>query len=323
MTEATLSVVIPTWNGKERARRCVDDLLAQTRPPSEIIVVDDGSDDGTVDLFVERYPQLTVVAMTENRGFCAAVNVGIGEARGDYIMLLNNDMTMAPDCLEHLYAALEPKTVAGPLVLFESKRKTVYAAGDRLLPNGRPESIGFREHLSQAAKHLREPTGITAGAAIYPRALFEEAGLFDETFVAYFDDMDMSLRARWLGYTMRIVPRARAFHEGAASLEDRRWWRTRQCQRNHLLLVLKHFPLRLLLRHLPAILVEHARARFRTLGAVRCDRGLVRAIGEVMKAEAEGLSNLPHALRERRRIRSTAVLKPKAFSEWLWRGDGG
>ena len=311
---SALTVVIPTHNGRERLCRCLDSLRAQSQPPSAIIVVDDASSDGTAAVIAEVFPEVRVVTRASNGGFCKAINEGLRMANTEAVMTLNDDMTLAPDALERLMAAWSDEVVVGPLILFDDDPGIVYAAGDRLLSNGRPESIGFRQSLEHFSSE--EPiAGITAGAAIYPRALLEQIGGFDERFVAYFDDMDVSLRLRWLGIEPVLVREAIARHEGAASIQGRTWWRTRQCSRNHAMLVLKHWPWRLLIRNAPGILREGLAGIRRTFNAARVDRGSARALVCVLGVMGEWCWLLPCALIARHRI--ARKVSAGTFESWL------
>lgn len=313
---AALTVVIPAFNARERLGRCLDSLLTQSRPAEAIIVVDDASTDGTAAFVGKQYPQVEVIAVPVNRGFCHAVNRGLRAATTDAVMTLNDDMTLAPDCLERLMAAWSPGRIVGPLIVFDSDPDTVYAAGDRLLTNGRPESIGFREPRA-GMTGIAAIAGITAGAAVYPREALLRAGAFDERFVAYFDDMDVSLRCRWIGIEPVLVSEAIARHEGGASIAGRSWWRTRQCWRNHALLVVKHWPLRLMLRHAGPILAECFAGMRRTFGAVRADRGGLRALASVAGVWLSGCVLMPHALRARWRIARMRTVPARSFAAWL------
>jgi len=320
MTDSpTLTVVIPTHNGRDRLRRCLESLHAQTRPAEAIIVVDDASADGTAAMLADHFPEVRVVTRETNGGFCKAVNLGLEAAQTDAVMTLNDDMTLALDCLERLMAAWSPAHFVGPLVVFDEAPDTVYAAGDRLLRNGRPESIGFREPV-QGMPFNERVAGITAGAAVYPREALARIGKFDERFVAYFDDMDVSLRLRGAGIEPVLVAQAIARHEGAASIQGRTWWRARQCLRNHPMLVLKHWPTRLLIRDGAAIVREIIAGMRRAFDAVRADRGGLRALVSVAGVVAEWGILLPRACLARGRIARMRTKNAAAFHDWLTPG---
>lgn len=321
---ARVSVVIPTWNHVDLLTECLESLRAQTYQDIEIIVADDGSTDGTAEVVKRRFPEVHLGPLPVNRGFCVAVNAGIREAHGEYIVLLNNDMTLDPRFLEQLVARADESDAAmfAPLVVWRDDPKAVYSAGDRQRVDGRPESIGFRRALSECV-FTDEVFGVSAGAALYRREVFDTVGLFDEQYVAYFEDSDLNFRARLAGFHACFVREALAYHVGSASQGGRTWWRTRQCFRNHALLVIKNIPTPLLVRYLPLILVERLRGVGRVVASARTEFGLARAIGVLIGTGFEIVMLLPHALRERRRIQRARRLTPSQLAPFLTRTRGG
>lgn len=279
-----LTVVIPTWNRWALLEECLQSLRKQTFEAFEVIVVDDGSTDDTAAAVKRDFPEVRFIRLEMNGGFAKAVNVGIREARLELVMLLNNDMTLDKHCISELVEGADESAAAmfAPLVLFKDDPDVIYSAGDRLLANGRPESVGFRipiEDFSEPGRIF----GVSAGAALYRRALFDEIGLFDEGFVAYFEDADLCARARLAGLEASFVGEAVAYHVGSASIEERLWWRTRQCYRNYHLLVVKNMPASVLLHHLGAIALESWRGMGRVVSAARCEFGLARSLWILIK----------------------------------------
>lgn len=317
MNLPALSVVIPTWNHCDLLVRCLDSLRKQTHAPDEFIVVDDGSTED-VATAVASFADVRVVRRASNGGFCKAANDGIRNTTCPYILLLNNDMTLAADCVERLLTAAQASRtrLLAPLVLLDSDRERVWAAGDRVLQNGRPEAIGFR--MSREALTLPETIfGVSGGAALYPREVLEKIGLFDERFVAYFEDVDLCMRARLAGYSCALVPEACAYHVGSASLDGKTCWRSQQCFRNHVLLVLKDFPMSVLLRHRGAIVRENKHQARMLVTSARTEFGLLRAIALLIGNVAGVAAALPWALRERRRIQSTRAISADEFEALL------
>jgi hypothetical protein len=300
---AKVTIVIPTWNRKELLRECLVSIEAQTFKEYAVVVVDDASTDGTVDDVKSLFPRTRIVARSMNGGFCAAVNDGVREADGEYVLLLNNDMTLDMRCVEHLIARAESSDAAmfAPLVVFRAEPTIVYGAGDLQRTDGRPESRGFRQPLGERA-YGEDVFGVSAGAALYRRVVFETVGLLDERFVAYFEDSDLNFRARLAGFRACFVGDAKAKHVGSASLTGRTWWRTRQCYRNHALLLIKNMPGALLLRYLPSIIQERWRGVGRVVSAARTEFGLARALGVLLGVWLEVALLVPHALIARRRI---------------------
>ena len=307
MSAPELSVIIPTWNHSPLLRECLDSLRAQTFDGFEVLVVDDGSTEDIARVCTEF--SATCLRSEQNLGFARAVNRGIAAARGNYLFLLNNDMTLAPDALAQLHATARA-TGAGmvaPLVCWRDQPGMIYSAGDCIRANGRPESIGFRKPLAGFAMPERI-FGVSAGAGLYDRRLFDTVGYLDPRFVAYFEDADLCFRARLAGFTAALAPEARAWHVGSASIAGRTWWRAKQCCRNHALLVVKNMPTRLLLTHLPEILRERAHQWRCCFSAARADSGALWALGVVASTWLALIAALPHALHERRRIQKSRRL---------------
>lgn len=303
ISDTRVSVVIPTWNRRDLAAACLRSLREQTHRELEIIVVDDASSDGTAEMIRSEFPEARVLRLARNSGFAVAVNTGIRVASGTWIFLLNNDVTLAPDCLERMLRAADETGAAmvAPLILWKDSPEIVYAAGDRVRVNGRPESIGFR----QPRNTFSMPDGIfgvSAAAGLYHRELFDAVGLLDERFEAYFEDSDLCFRARLAGLTAALAPDAVAFHIGSASITGKTWWRSAQCFRNHALLVLKDMPGPLLLRFAPRIAWERAHQARRLFSSARTEFGAMGALKVFVRTLLSLLGTLPYALRERGRI---------------------
>jgi len=258
-----ISVVIPTWNGREYLPRCLEALRAQQRLPDEVIVVDGGSTDGTVEFLEREYPEVTVVALPENRGFAGATNAGIRRAAGDYIATLNNDTEAHPAWLRVLESALEAHPEAGHCaskMLRADDPGIVDSAGTVYRWDGWGEMIGAGERDDGRFDEDREVFGACAGAALYRRALFDEIGLFDEDFFANYEDLDLDFRAQLRGRRCRFVPGARVLHIAGPT-------RKRLGRRavflgflNNLRVIAKNLPSGVVRRHLWAILRGHAAA---------------------------------------------------------------
>lgn len=317
-----LSIVIPTWNGLGLVCECLESLRQQTWRDFEVIVSDDGSTDGTAAHLARHFPEAIVVRSEENQGFVAAANRGIERTRGEWIFLLNNDVTLARDCLEHLMAAARQRDAAmlTPLVFWKEDPRLVYSAGDRIGRSGRPEGIG---HMVEPGLFgmTERPFGVSGGYGLFRGDLLDEIGVLDPAFGAYFEDADLCFRARWAGHRARLIPQAVAWHAGSASIANRLWWRTRQCYRNHALLVVKNFSLRLLYWNGRAILKERRHQNKRLFQAARHTWGLIPALGMMIYAWADLAVRLPRALYLRWGILRRRRLNDETMQRLLTRGD--
>jgi GT2 family glycosyltransferase len=308
---ARIDIVIPTWNRKDLIEECLVSLGQQEFTDFHVIVVDDGSTDGTAEFLAEAFPEVQLVSLPQNRGFCVAVNAGLAASNAPLVLLLNNDVILEPKFLAKLAKAADKSDthLFAPLVLWKDEPERIYSAGDRQCRNGRPESIGFRE-LLEDFDFSEKPFGVSAGAGLYRREVFETVGVFDERFIAYFEDSDLNFRARFAGFDVQFVRDAIAYHRGGASLGGRTWWRSKQCFRNHGLLVLKNMPFRLMVRHAPRIVAERFRQMGRLVSGARTEFGLLRALGILFASGLSIIALLPHAIAAR------LAFRPKRRRSW-------
>jgi GT2 family glycosyltransferase len=302
-----VTVVIPTWNGRELLDAALRSLGEQRFRDFTVVVVDNGSTDGTAEHVRTSHPGVVLVALAENHGFAGAVNAGIGRARGDYVALLNNDMELDPGWLEELVAALDADARAGSAA---SKLRMLRepgvldGAGDLVTWYG---ATWRRGHGEPDRGQYDEPGVVAspcAGAALYRRRALEEVGSFDERFFAYLEDADWGLRAQLAGRPCLWVPSAVAYHLGGATSRRMGDLETELIARNTLALVLKSFPLGRLITWAPLIAGYQA---WVLAQAVR--RGSWRAVLRGWSAAGRGLPGTLRARAElRRRTREPRAL---------------
>lgn len=322
MTDPIVSVIIVNWNRRELLRACLLSLLAQTLRDIEIIVVDNGSEDGSADMLRADFPAIRLIRNPENRGFCAGNNQGIAEARGRYIALLNNDAEADPLWLQELVSLLESDPAIGMCaskILFHDARDRIDKTGHLIYPDGQNRGRGCGE-LDRGQYAAREEALFPDGcAAIYRRRLFETAGGFDEDFFAYADDAELGLRARLAGWRCLYVPTAVVYHHHSSTLGRFSEERLVLVERNRLWLAMKLFPWRLLLLNpfYTAIrLAANAAAAARRqgeAGAFAVERGWWPAARVLLRAYRAALRGLPLMLRKRRMLRRTRQLTDSQF----------
>ena len=293
----TASVVVPNFNGRRWLPGCLDSLAAQTLAPTEVVVVDNGSSDGSAALASGR-PGVRVVELGRNLGFAAAANRGIGTVETESVALVNTDVVLAADWLERMQAALgsapDVGAVACKMVDLEDP-SVLYDAGDVLRRDGVCEQRGRFERDDGSFDEPGEVFAASAGAALYRRGAVLDVGGFDERFFLYLEDVDLGLRLRLAGWRCRYEPAvARHAGEGSASADGPTAWTW--VERNTLLLAAKAFPL----RWAPQVLYRQAGWAWHALRERRLRAHLSGAAGS--------LRLLPAMLRERRRLRAWAVI---------------
>lgn len=237
--------MIPTWNGADLLVGALASLERQRYRDSEVLVVDNGSTDGTAERLAREYPWVRVLRFEANRGFAAAVNAGIRAARGEIVVLMNNDTEAEPSWLAALVGALdrhpEVGSVASKMMDYHDRTR-IDSAGDQLgifasrIGQGEPDGPRFSEP--------RYVFSACAGGAAYRRRALDDVGLFDERFFAYFEDTDWGARAQLAGYRCLYVPDAVLYHHGSVTarrVSERTFYLR---MRNSLFLFFQYMPTR-------------------------------------------------------------------------------
>jgi GT2 family glycosyltransferase len=286
-----ISAVIPVWNGKELLAKLLPTLSAQTLPALEVIVVDNGSQDGAPQL--ARDWGATVVSMGHNAGFASAVNRGIKESRGEWIAVLNSDVELAPEYFSRLVTT------------------TGWFATGKILSSGSERIDGTFDLMSRAACSWRVGHGCADGhqfslrrvvsmvpwtAALFRRELFERVGLLEESFESYLEDVDFGLRCVLSGFDGEYIPEAVAWHRGSATLG--RWHpdTVRWIARNQVKILSRHYPKPLLQRWFWPVIVGQGlwglsafrhgtgmawvRGKWEGIAGFRSERGKMQLTGE-------------------------------------------
>lgn len=312
-----MAVVVPSWNSLELLPRCLASLRDQG-VELETLVVDNGSADGTLAyLEAEGVPH---VSLPENVGFARAVNLGVDRVRSDAVLVLNADAVLEPGAVATLLAALDADAGLGGvqpriLQLEEGVEGNVagarlYSAGQGLTRDGRAFEAAAGEAQGPAGEEPREVFGVCGAACLLRRELFDRLGGYDERYFAFYEDVELNVRARIAGWRFGFVPAAVAWHLGNAS-----WmaqapapgaWNARLVARNRIATQARFMPLRALPRILAVELGALARAARQ------------RRFRATLRGKLEGLAWLPAMLRERRRLAREG--DPERVREWLGRG---
>jgi GT2 family glycosyltransferase len=265
-----------------------------------VLVVDDGSSDGSLALLARDFPEVRVLALPRNRGLAAAVNAGIAATAGAYVVLLNNDTEAAADWLAQLVGALEARPgfsfAASKLRLFD-QRDRIHSAGDFYQVDGVPGSRGVWQHDAGQFDAVEEVFGPCAGAAAYRRSALEQLAsggqVLDEDLVMYCEDVDLNLRARLRGMRTIYIPTAVVYHRlsatggGALAIY--------YCGRNFMLVWAKNMPDAVVRHYWPRLLLSQLGFALQALWHAREPAARARLRGQL-----HGLRALPLFWRKRK-----------------------
>lgn len=250
-----VTVVIPNYNGLKFMEPCFAALAAQSEKNFDVLVVDNGSSDGSVEWLKEH--EIPSVFLPDNIGFPGAVNIGIKKAQTPYVILLNNDTEPKPDYIREMIRMIErsPKIFSVSSRILQLYHKELMDdAGDMYSLPG----WAFQRGVGQPVTGYKRPCRVfaaCAAAAIYRREVFEEIGYFDESHFAYLEDVDVGYRARIYGYDNVYCPAAEVYHVGSGTSGSKyNSFKVKLAARNNIYLNYKNMPLLQLLFNLPFLL---------------------------------------------------------------------
>lgn len=328
MASPFVSAIVVNWNGKNYLEECLESLRKQTFFDFEIIVVDNGSTDGSVELLRSRFPECLVIQNPSNYGFARGNNQGIEKAKGKYIALLNNDAQADSLWLAELVKEAEEEPRAGMLAskiylqgfagIFDNVGHLIYRDG---LNRGRGR---LEEDRGQFAK--REEVLFPSGcAALYRREMLDEIGLFDEDFFAYGDDTDIGLKGRLAGWKCLYVPQAIVYHQYSKSSGSYSPLKAFYVERNRVWIAIKYFPLSLLLQSPFYTLWRFFLQGYGALvgqgaaGKFTQEYSHFRLLAVLIKAYFSAFQGLPKMWKKRKEIKKLTRVNKKEVLSWFHR----
>lgn len=246
-----ISVIICSLNGEKVLPACLRAVLESEYSPLEIIVVDNGSTDRTSSVVKEQFPQVKLLRAPRNLGFAGGNNLGIRNAQGDIVVLLNDDTEVTPEWLSGARRAIESLPdwgILGAKLLYPDK-KTIQHAGGTILPNALTQHIGNGEVDSGQYDTIRRCDYVTGAAFFIRRKLINKIGLLDEGyFPIYFEEVDYCFRARAAGYEVYYVPEIKVLHYESRTTHKLSRGFLYKYHRNRLRFIIKNFTLRQMIR---------------------------------------------------------------------------
>ncbi|MCP5112352.1 MAG: glycosyltransferase family 2 protein [bacterium] len=326
-----ISVIVVNWNRRELLRECLESLRRQSVDGFEVIVVDNGSSDGSQEMVTCHYSdgmpfELKLIENTGNRGFCAANNQGVTASSGELVALLNNDAEADSGWLAALSEAFqhgEDIGMAASKILVHEDPSRIDKAGHLIYLDGQNRGRGSGELDVGQYDRTEETLWPDGCAAMYRRSLWDQIGGLDEDLFAYADDAEFGLRARIAGWRCLYVPTAVVRHHRGATLGVLSTRRVELIERNRILMVAKLFPWSLLWQngaYYIARLAAGAWAAVTNQGEVRRFPGLKgkwRLAMAMIRGDLAALKMLPRFLRKRRQVEKLRKLSPKQVRKLL------
>ncbi len=321
------SAIVLNYQGRGYVEEAVASLLDQDLAGLEVIVVDNGSTDGSAEEIERRFgDRVRLLRSPRNLGFGAGNNLGLRHARGRHLILLNNDAVAAPGFARELIAAAESGTRVGMVaakVLNHAQRDQIDSVGHPLYPDGLNRGRG-RLELDRGQYDGDDRALFPSGAAaLYEREMLDDVGLFDESFFLYGEDAELGLRGRLAGWGCALAPRAVAYHHYSLSAGAYSTLKALYVERNRVWVLFRLFPFRHILL---SPLYTKLRLGLQAWGALT-GRGAAgrlaqeQSIGTLMavviRAYALALVGLPRVLRQRWRGRGRRRLSTRGFVQLL------
>lgn len=291
-----VSIIVLNFNGRTWLERCLPAAVAETATDCELLVVDNGSTDGSVQYLRQSFPDVQVVPLASNLGYAAGNNVGARQARGRYLAFLNNDAAPQPGWLATVRAVLDSKPDAGLVascIVYLDQPSVVDSAGDGLTRYGG----AFKRWHGQAASSAGQPRdvfGACGAAMVIRKAVFDEVGGFDDAYFAVHEDVDLSYRSQLMGWRCAYVPEPVVHHAGSATMGRLSPRSVFWGQRNLEWTYFKNTPWPLLALTLPGHLIYNLAAAiyFARAGHFRT----------FVSAKWQAAKGLPRVLKQRREI---------------------
>jgi GT2 family glycosyltransferase len=316
--QSRVAVVVVNFNGAAIVVRCLESLAAQTRTPDRTIVVDNASSDGSPDAVASRFPDVEVLRLDENGGFAGGNNVGVRAAGDcDWVALVNPDAFPEPAWLERLLECAEAHpefSFFGSLLLLADDPEEVDGSGDAYHVGGMAWRRDNGRPLAQAHLEPGEVFSPCAAAALYRRDAFLDAGGFDESFFAYYEDSDLAFRLRLLGHRCFYEPSAVVHHLGFSTAGEESPFTVFHSQRNLVWAWVKNMPGPLL----AAYLLQHLLVNLLNLGWYTL-RGQA---GPVFRSKVAAVRGLPAVWRARRAVQGRRAVSSRELRSQMAKGAG-
>lgn len=313
----SVSVVIPNWNGEKFISQCLRSVFSQTHPPLEVILVDNGSTDKSLQIVEEDFKKVITIENQANLGFSMAVNQGIERSSGQYILLLNNDIRLEPDFVSAMIEAISARadigSVSGKLLRAEDGRgKIIDSTGHSVFKNRLARDRGEDEEDKGQYDLIEEVFGACAAASLYRREMLDDVQVdgeyFDQTFFAFLEDVDLNWRAQLRGWKCVYTPKAVGYHHRGGTAIRRTRLVEEHNYKNRYLMILKNDSPASVIRNLSHFLLTDF---LKTAGLLfRCPSALLGGWAGAIKV-------MPAALRKRKMIQGNRKVTRAEIERWF------
>jgi len=313
MSLDAVTVSVTNYNGAAYLPWCLEAVKNLDPRPSEILVVDNASTDGSVALLKEHFPEVRLISVSKNEGPCPARNLGLMEANHPLVFQIDCDIAPHPDCLRRLLEAMqqggEDVAICQPRAVFDSEPDRVHYDGAWFHYVGAMNLIHFYADTASLPEDTRELDAVISMALLVRKDSILEIGGYDPSFFILFEDHDLSYRLRMEGQKLLSVPKALCYHrEGTAGVSFRQTMRYPRKRaflqsRNRWIVLLKNHRLRTLILSLPGLMLfEAAWLAFSIREGFFLD---------FLKGKLSFLCLFPRVLAERRKIQASRVIKDR------------
>lgn len=305
-----VAIIVVSWNGIDDLPACLSSLQLQTIP-AEIIVVDNGSVDGSVEFITDKFSEVTLLPQSKNYGFTGGVNIGMEYAlknNFEYIALFNNDAIADKHWLQHLVTTLEKDKGLGIATckLTTIDKSHLDSTGDVYTSWGLPFPRGRGEAFNGKYDNNTEIFGASGGASLYRVEMLREIGLMDDKYFAYYEDVDISFRAQLAGWKVVFAPKSIAYHKIGGTSSKIKGFTTYQTMKNLPMVLWKNVPRGLFFTIAP---------RFTLAYILFAGRALIDGRGlPALKGLLVFIKNFPYILHQRHTIQRSR----KVSNEYIW-----
>lgn len=324
------AVVVLNWNGIDYIRMCLEAVFVQSYESMRVIVVDNHSTDGSLEVIRDDFPEAELVELPDNLGFAKGTNTGVRRALAEplirWIATLNNDTRVDPEWLAEMVRTCEADPRVGMVaskILFMDRPRVLNSTGILIARDGSARDRGWLETDEGQYDDKLDVFGPSAGAALYRREMLEDIGLFDEDFWGYLEDLDLAWRGRLAGWVGRFAPRSIVHHKYSASTGFHSTLKIRVSERNRIWTLVRNYPARDLIVAIPwnaGRLALSSVRRILGLGPRTAvgDRPAFRETARaIAQARLEAYRGLPRAFEKRRITQASACVDRRAVETWF------